>query len=143
MLMQGNAVWQLLHDLLGLQWRVAARGHVAKVNANALLLFSHFPIYVQPGADSQHPLWRSIPTLGGPKIWYNPYTGALSPHGYPAPPPVQGGILADEMGLGKTVEILGLIQANPCPRELLVPDEVSGVCRVWTHSLTGILLLCN
>jgi E3 ubiquitin-protein ligase SHPRH len=41
--------------------------------------------------------------------------------------PKRGGILAESMGLGKTVEVLACILANPCPGNLVVSSEPSGL----------------
>lgn len=62
-----------------------------------------------------HLLWKEINMDDVSSIYYNPYTGRLSPIRYTSPVPPKGGILADEMGLGKTVEILALILIHRWP----------------------------
>ena len=48
----------------------------------------------------------------------------------------KGGFICEEMGLGKTIEVLGLVLANPAPKDWLKNGDPEGtVCRSPSEGL--------
>lgn len=65
-------------------------------------------------------LFDSVDGEGAQRLYYNPTTGRLTDHRFPAAPDdIPGGMICQTMGLGKTVEQVALILANPANDEWL------------------------
>jgi hypothetical protein len=71
-------------------------------------------------------MWKPIPGL--PSILFSPmFRLTMNKNQVPAMP--KGGFICEEMGLGKTVEVLGLVLANPAPKDWVKNgDPAAMVC---------------
>ena len=78
-------------------------------------------------------MWKPIPAL--PTILFSPmFRMTMLNSEVPVMP--KGGFICEEMGLGKTIEVLGLVLANPAPKDWLKNGDPEGtVCRSPSEGL--------